>query len=224
MVDSVQATQNATATSRGTRIVKKGNELDKDAFLKILVAELTNQDPLNAQDTTAYISQLAQFTDLEQMKNLNNTMTFNSASDLIGKTVALDKYDEHNRQYFGIVKDVNKNGENITITVSVPEYNGDTIVDYKDLKFDYGDVSTILNGSLDEYDKFSYLINNMSYLNSNINFMAASSIIGKQVQVNDDYFGRVSEVVKAAEGIKLKLILDDGTESECYYNDITSVK
>lgn len=222
MVDSVQST--ATATSRGTRIVKKGNELDKDAFLKILVAELTNQDPLNAQDSTEYISQLAQFTDLEQMKNLNNTMTFNSASNLVGKTVVLDKYDEHNQQYMGIVKDVNRDGENVTLTVSVPEYNGDKLVNYKDLKFSYEDVSSLLNENLDEYEKFSSITNNINYLNNNINFMAASSIIGKQVQVDDGYFGRVTEAVKAADGIKLKLILDDGTESECYYNDITSVK
>ncbi|QPW56179.1 FHIPEP family type III secretion protein [Clostridium botulinum] len=91
------------ATNRGTKIVKKGQEMDKNAFLKILTAELTNQDPMNAKDSTQYISQLAQFSSLEQMANLNSTMSFNSASNMVGKTVALSSYDEYGKQYGGTV-------------------------------------------------------------------------------------------------------------------------
>lgn len=52
----------------------KNNTTDKDMFLKILAAELANPDPLNAQDNTQYISQLAQFSSLEQAQNLNVSM------------------------------------------------------------------------------------------------------------------------------------------------------
>jgi len=55
------------ATDRGTTIVKAGDTLDKNAFLKILAAELTNQDPTNAADSTQYVSQMAQFSSLEQI-------------------------------------------------------------------------------------------------------------------------------------------------------------
>lgn len=48
--------------------------VSKDGFLKILAAELQNQDPMNAQDNTQYVAQMAQFTSLEQMQNLNASM------------------------------------------------------------------------------------------------------------------------------------------------------
>ena len=52
----------------------KGNIIDKNASLKILTVELSNQDPLNATDNTQYVSQMAQFTALEQTQNLNSSV------------------------------------------------------------------------------------------------------------------------------------------------------
>lgn len=48
-----------------------GGALDKNAFLKLLVQEMTNQDPLKPADNTQFIAQLAQFSTLEQMQNMN---------------------------------------------------------------------------------------------------------------------------------------------------------
>lgn len=50
----------------------KGN-LDKDAFLELLVTQLQNQDPLSPMEDREFISQMAQFSSLEQMQNLNDT-------------------------------------------------------------------------------------------------------------------------------------------------------
>ncbi len=50
------------------------NLTDKDVFLKILSAELSNQDPLKGKDGTEYVGQLAQFTNLEQTQQLNKIM------------------------------------------------------------------------------------------------------------------------------------------------------
>lgn len=47
------------------------NDLDKDAFLRLLTTQLANQDPLNPMEDREFIAQLAQFTALEQMQNLN---------------------------------------------------------------------------------------------------------------------------------------------------------
>lgn len=107
----------ATQTSKGTRIVKPGQDMDKNAFLRILSAELSNQDPTNAKDGTEYVAQMAQFAGLEQMANLNGSIRLSSANSLIGKMVSLNQYDEKGNQYVGQVVNVSKNGDDIKLGV-----------------------------------------------------------------------------------------------------------
>jgi flagellar basal-body rod modification protein FlgD len=74
--------------------------LDKNDFLKLLVAQIKVQDPLNPMDGAAFTAQLAQFSSLEQLYNVNANLgalqsvqeTFNGVQALgyIGKTVAAD--------------------------------------------------------------------------------------------------------------------------------------
>lgn len=52
----------------------KKNDLDKDAFLRLLTTQLANQDPLNPMEDKEFIAQLAQFSSLEQMQNLNKNV------------------------------------------------------------------------------------------------------------------------------------------------------
>lgn len=54
-------------------------ELDKDAFLQLLTTQLANQDPLSPMEDREFIAQLAQFSSLEQMTELNKT--FNKQSE-----------------------------------------------------------------------------------------------------------------------------------------------
>ena len=68
-VDGVTYNAEAYAATQKTE-AKKNDELGKDAFLQLLVAQLKNQDPLNPQDNSSYIAELAQFSSLEQMTNV----------------------------------------------------------------------------------------------------------------------------------------------------------
>ena len=71
-------------------------ELDKDAFLKLLLAELANQDPMNPMDDREFISQMAQFSTLEQMTNMTkalegiSSMEQYSAVNYVGKEVVFE--------------------------------------------------------------------------------------------------------------------------------------
>lgn len=67
---------------------KTGNDsMDKDAFLQLLVAQMKYQDPLQPTSNTEYISQYAQFSQVEQMQNMAASMDLQRASSLVGQEV-----------------------------------------------------------------------------------------------------------------------------------------
>ena len=172
------------ATDRGTPIVKAGSDMDKNAFLKILSAELSNQDPMSNADSTKYISQMAQFTAMEQMTNLNETMSGFVANSLIGKSVTLKNLDDDGKPYVGVVKSVtNKPGSSI-ISVEVTEKGKSVIKD-----FNKNDVATIV-------DMPNSPLNGINNMGTNMSFLLASSFIGKEVEVNDKSDKGTKEILK----------------------------
>lgn len=71
----------------------KEQELGKDQFLSILITQLRHQDPLQPMQDREFIAQMAQFTSLEQLMNINTQLTamsqsLGSASSLIGKEIS----------------------------------------------------------------------------------------------------------------------------------------
>lgn len=202
------------ATNRGTRIVKKGQEMDKNSFLRILSAQLTNQDPTNAKDGTEFVAQMAQFASLEQMTNLNSTMAFSTSSSLVGKMVAFSSYDEKGVQYGGTVKAVYKEGGSTSLAVqlmdgTIKDFPADTLTDIIDIPD-----------------------NRLDYLNGNMGFSAAVSLMGKQVETapledGKIYAGTVKSVFKGTNGINLTIAWkEDGQDytKDINYGDISKVE
>ncbi len=59
------------------------NDLDKDAFLKLLIAQLNNQDPLSPMKNEEFVAQLAQFSSLEQMQQINSNLAQSIDADFL---------------------------------------------------------------------------------------------------------------------------------------------
>ena len=81
-------------TDTATEETKRSNStLDKEAFLQLLVTQMKYQDPLEPTSNTEYISQLAQFSALEEMQNVSRTMDMQRASSLVGQEVYVKTVD-----------------------------------------------------------------------------------------------------------------------------------
>jgi flagellar basal-body rod modification protein FlgD len=75
MISAVSSTStSATATTSTQQTSATDSFANQQTFLNLLVAQLKNQDPLNPMDGTAFVSQLTQFSELEQLVSINSGM------------------------------------------------------------------------------------------------------------------------------------------------------
>jgi len=93
LVDNAVNTYNKSLVVEGKQ---SSSQLGKDDFLKLLITQLSNQDPTNPMEDTEFIAQMAQFSSLEQMTNLSSSfekmasfLNSSEAANTIGKTVEL---------------------------------------------------------------------------------------------------------------------------------------
>ena len=87
----------SSSSTQASSQVERNNEdssLGKNAFFELLTTQLKHQDPLKPMDNTQFISQMAEFSSLEQMNNMNQNMKqflqiqgVSEGSTLIGKTI-----------------------------------------------------------------------------------------------------------------------------------------
>lgn len=161
---TVANTKSSGKTENGTQIVMPGEETNKDLFLKLLVAQMSNQDPLNPQDPTQYVTQLAQFSSLEQMQNLNEGMEYlvgltngvlvnsamSTASALIGKRIeAYAPKEDDTEETNNVVKEDEKPDDKKTITGVVEGIKIKDGIVYMEVRVDEsGELKSIEYGAL----------------------------------------------------------------------------
>lgn len=113
----------------------KKNQMDKNAFLQLFVAQLRNQDPLNPMSNKDSTAQMAQFASLEQLTNLNtmlksignqlNMAQTTGAAALIGKTVLADgnQLSKKGESVSKVNLDLPRDMENVSVNIHDEEGN-----------------------------------------------------------------------------------------------------
>lgn len=139
--NSAQSAASATSGQAGSATasteVKGKGAMGQSEFLKLLVTQMKNQDPTNPMDNQQLTAQMAQFSSLEQLMNINtgltnllsasNSTTSAQALSLIGKEVTVQG---HNTYVKGgkagdIAMELSGNASNVTITVE--DQNGNVV-------------------------------------------------------------------------------------------------
>src|SRR4051812_12770550 len=110
-------------SAAGSDSTASSTMVDKDTFLKLLVAQLQHQDPTSPADSTQWTAQMAQFSTVEQLTNLSKTTqstsksaAVNEAVGLLGRTVSYD--DASGVTTTGKVEAVDLSGAVPTLTVA----------------------------------------------------------------------------------------------------------
>ncbi len=212
---STPSTNSTSATDKGTPIVNNSqNGISKNSFLQILTAELANQDPTgNNTDPTQYVTQLSQFSSLEQMQNLNTTMSLNAGNNMIGKDVTFSDVDNSGKPYSGVVTSVTEDSGNIMLNFAADS-------DGSSQSLNINDVTGVKSDSNSTTDSSNAL-------------SEASNLIGKSVKFSDtdssgkNYSGTVKSVVKQGNtiGLAIDVTNSSGSTATQYfsYNDVIEV-
>lgn len=196
------------------------SNLDKDAFLKLLVAQMKYQDPLEPNKDNQFIGQMAQFSALEQSQNSNKSIKINSANNMVNKLVKANYRAEDStetKEIIGLVEKVMVKDDDVYLSVDLQGTK-------YDVKLDDVTEVTELENSVEQI----YLMNQS--MRSNIAF----GLIGKTIKgvyidtVTVDGVKRNKEV--DIEGVVEKVKKDGATiyltvnGKEVYLEDVTEVK
>lgn len=91
-ISGVGNSSNNNPLSALSSVTNNNSFVSQNTFLSLLITQLKNQDPLNPQDSSQFVAQLASFSSLEQMTQVNakmETVLENSVVSMIGQTVTV---------------------------------------------------------------------------------------------------------------------------------------
>jgi flagellar basal-body rod modification protein FlgD len=130
---------NPNGVSNETRVVGmgEGGQVDKEMFLKLMIAQLKNQDPTSPMDQSEMMSSMTQFSQVEQMQNLTKameTISLTQGISMIGKDVQYERQvrDDQGQlintlKLTGTVESVEQTGGSLKLVLAKPEGAGDSV-------------------------------------------------------------------------------------------------
>lgn len=154
-------TVNGTTSGYETAAAKQ--MLDKDDFLQLLIAKLSNQDPLNPMADEDFVAQLAQFSSLEQLSNMNDNLTQDiqwnymlsqtisntMATSLIGRSVRADSSTVYLETAGATDIAVNLDRPATELTITIKDANGNVVRTLRQEGMDQGDHTVNWDGTDD---------------------------------------------------------------------------
>lgn len=181
------------------KYVDATNELvNSETFMQLLVAEMTNQDPLEPTSNTEFISQLATFSQMQYARDSSTYAMANYAASLVGKTATASKMDGKNLvTKTGVVESVTKNTSNNSYTVKI---DGES--------FDLSKITAVKETEKESIsDSTDGLLNTQNALGDSI--ARASSMVGMYASVKRTENG----VSTSDEGFIASIRIKDGVIS-----------
>ncbi len=188
------------------------SSLGKDDFLKILITQLQNQDPSNPMDDKEFIAQMAQFSSLEQMQNLNSSMTNLISLQTQSNLISYGQFMGQEVNWSKIETD--EAGNSITSSgvgkVTSVAFTGDSV------EFTLDDGSKVTPANISSVSKDS----------SENNLVLASQLIGKTVSYANTNNEEVSSKVQSVslKNGQIQLTLDDEAGSKIASGQITKIE
>lgn len=191
-VDAVTRTlESMQAADRNAKSV-----LDKDSFMQLLIEQMANQDPLSPTSDSDFIAQLAQFSMLEQIESLNETMSQGQAYSMVGKNVTVGATDDTGATSF--------------ITGTVERVFRSSGIDY-----------VVVNGTI--YPAANVVSVNHAEQPATNPLSGNTGLLGKTVSAGDDISGIVKKLF-TREGITYAIVTDnDGENHEIPVSDISEI-
>ncbi len=125
---------NSTAQAQAENNTRKTGaaDMDQNAFLQLLMAQMKYQDPLKPMDSSQFLAQQAQFTQISELQKLNKTVTSSNemmqASSLIGKEVGLIDPDNSQKVISGVVDAAVLDSTGASILIGGKAYPLDSVV------------------------------------------------------------------------------------------------
>lgn len=114
------AAAQAASQQSSTAASSSNNGLSETQFLQLLTEQLENQDPLQPEDDTAFLAQMAQFTSLQETDTLNQQVERLTAANYIGATVTVNP--GNSSPVTGVVTGVDTSGTDPQLVINNSEY------------------------------------------------------------------------------------------------------
>lgn len=179
------------------------NSLDKNAFLKLLIAQLQNQDPTDPMNDREFIAQMAQFSSLEQMQNvataIEKLVTSSTETQLMTYTTFVGK----EVKWHEVLDQKDEKGKNII-------QEGKGII--QEVKFvDGAPVFVLEDGKEIGAGNISSVVNSSVKVENENPIVTASKLIGKKVQYEQNG-NSIQSLISAisTNNLLIEYILENG--------------